>query len=79
MKKYNNQSNVVGNIVKEYRIKNNFPKAHLSRKLQLLGIDLDVTEIKRIEDNRQSLKDFELIGFIKVLNIDLKTMTDLLD
>lgn len=79
MKKYNNQSNVLGDIVKEYRIKNNYSKAYLSRKLQLLGIDLDVTEIKRIEDNRQSLKDFELIGFIKVLNIDLKTMTDLID
>lgn len=79
MKKYNNKSNVVGNIVKEYRIKNNYSKAYLSRKLQLLGIDLDVTEIKRIEDNRQSLKDFELIGFIKVLNIDLKTITNLLD
>ena len=50
MKKYNNQSNVLGDIVKEYRIKNNYSKAYLSRKLQLLGIDLDVTEIKRIEE-----------------------------
>lgn len=79
MKKYNNKSNVVGNVVKQYRIKNNYSKAYLSRKLQLLGIDLDVTEIKRIEDKKQSLKDFELIGFIKVLNIDLKTMVDLID
>lgn len=79
MKKYNDYSNVAGNLVKEYRIKNNYTKSHVSRKLQLLGIDLDVTEIKRIEDNRRMVKDFELIAFIKILNIDLKTVTDLID
>lgn len=77
MKKYNEYSNVVGNVVKEYRIKNNYTKAYISRKLQLLGIDLDVTEIKRIEDNKQTLKDFELIGLIKVLNIDINNILDL--
>lgn len=79
MKKYNNHSNVVGNLIKEYRIKNNYTKAFLSRKMQLMGINLDVTEIKRIEDTKQILKDFELIGFIKILQIDLKNITDLID
>lgn len=79
MKKYNDKPNLVGNLIRKYRIQNNYSKAALSRKLQLLGIDLGGTEIKRIEDNKQILKDFELIGFIKILNIDLKAILDLLD
>ncbi len=79
MKKYNDKPNLVGNLIRKNRIQNNYSKAALSRKLQLLGIDLGGTEIKRIEDNKQILKDFELIGFIKILNIDLKAILDLLD
>lgn len=79
MKKYNQQSNVVGNLVKKHREQKNYTKADLSRKLDLVGISLDGTEIKRIEDNTQIIKDFELIAFIKVLDIDLHELESLID
>ena len=74
MKKYNEQSNVVGNLVKRHREQKKYTKADLSRKL-----DLDGTEIKRIEDNTQIIKDFELIAFIKILDIDLQELESLID
>lgn len=77
MKKYNEKSNVVGNLVKRYREQKNYSKADLSRKLDLLGVNLDGTEIKRIEDNAQVLKDFELIAIIKVLDIKLNDLENL--
>lgn len=79
MKKYNEKSNVVGNLVKKHREQKKYSKADLSRKLDLIGINLDGTEIKRIEDNTQIIKDFELIAFIKVLDIDLNELESLID
>lgn len=78
MKKYNDQSNVVGNLIKKYRVQKNYTKADLSRKLDLIGVNLDGTEIKRIEDNTQIIKDFELIALIKVLDIDLEELESLI-
>ena len=74
MKKYNDKSNVVGDLIKRYREQKHYTKADLSRKLDLVGISLDGTEIKRIEDSSQVLKDFELIALIKVLDISLKDL-----
>ena len=79
MKKYNNKSNIINEVIKEEREKKNLSKSELSRKLELIGIYLDNTEIKRIEDNRQIVKDFELIALAKVLNIDLNELKKLLD
>ena len=39
MKKYNDKPNLVGNLIRKNRIQNNYSKAALSRKLQLLGIE----------------------------------------
>ena len=75
MKKYENKSNVIGNLIKEYREKQGLEKIDVSRMLQLHAVYLDSTELKRIEDGVQIVKDFELIGLCKVLNIkynDLK-------
>ena len=51
MKKYENKkSNVIGNLIKEYREKRNLEKIDVSRMLQLHAVYLDSTELKRIED-----------------------------
>lgn len=71
MKKYeNSKSNVVGNLIKSYREKKGLEKIELSRLLQLHAVYLDSTELKRIEDGKQIVKDFELIGLCKVLDIN---------
>lgn len=70
MKKYNNKSNVVGNLIKKYRNKKKMRKLDLCKKIQLQGVHIDSTELKRIEDGEMIVKDFELIAFCKVLDID---------
>lgn len=79
MKKYNEKSNVVADLIRKRRKEKHYSKADLSRKLDLVGINLDGTELKRIEDNTRIIKDFELIAFIKVLDIKLDELTDLID
>ena len=79
MKKFNDNRNVIGNLVKEHRIKKHYTKTQLSHKLELLGIELDRFELYKIETSKTSVKDFELIGLCIVLDIDfdeLKTLVE---
>ena len=77
MKKFNENRNVIGKTVKEYREKNNYTKTQLSHKLELLGIELDRFELYKIETAKTSVKDFELIGLCIVLNIDFEELKKL--
>ena len=65
-----NKSNVIGNLIKEYRLKKKLKKSEVCRKLQLHAIYMDPTELNRMETGRMIIKDFELIGLCKVLEID---------
>lgn len=71
MKKYEGKkSNVIGNLIRKYRETKGLEKIEVSRMLQLHAVYLDSTELKRIEDGTQIVKDFELIGLCKVLGIN---------
>lgn len=71
MKKYEDKkSNVIGNLIKQYRKNQNLKKVQVCKQLQLHAIYIDSTELKRMEDGNMIIKDFELIGLCKVLNID---------
>lgn len=71
MKKYEGKkSNVIGNLIKKYREEKELEKIEVSRLLQLHAVYLDSTELKRIEDGTQIVKDFELIGLCKVLDVN---------
>lgn len=70
MRKYNEQSNISGEIIEKYRLKQNMSREDLAAKLQLLGINIDRSYIYRIERQKVMLKDFELIAICKILDID---------
>lgn len=71
MKKYEGKkSNVIGNLIKKYREEKGLEKIEVSRLLQLHAVYLDSTELKRTEDGTQIVKDFELIGLCKVLDVN---------
>lgn len=77
MKKFNDNRNVVGNLIKAYREKRGFTKIELSHKLELLGIVLDRFELYKLETGKSSVKDFELIGLCVVLDIDFEELKKL--
>ena len=74
MKKYDNKSNVIGNLISKYRKDKKISKSELSRMLQLHAVYLDITELGRIENGKMIVKDFELIGICKVLDIDYEEL-----
>lgn len=79
MKKYENKSNVVGNLIKEYRKSKKLSKIELSRQLQLHAVYIDTTELKRIEDGKMIVKDFELIALCKTLDIDYNNLKNTIE
>ena len=72
--KYNNKLNILGNTIKEYRIKNNLSLSQLSNKLMLVVIDIPKSSLQRIEVGQRVIKDYELIGFLKVFNLTPNTL-----
>lgn len=80
MKKYeNNKNNVVGKLIRKYRENKNLTKVELCKRLQLHAVYIDSTELKRMEDGRMIIKDFELIALCKELNIDYNELKNLID
>ena len=78
MKKFNDNRNVIGNLIKIHREKLHLTKTDLSHKLDLLGIELDRFELYKIETGKTSVKDFELIGLCIILNIDFEELKKLI-
>ena len=76
MRKYNEQSNISGEIIEKYRVKQNMSREDLAAKLQLLGINVDRSYIYRIERQKVLLKDFELIAICKILDIDYNELKE---
>ena len=76
---FNNNSNIISENLKKYRIKNKLSQEQLCNKLALLGITMYKMDIYRIEHNKRSVKDFELLGLSKILKVDIRDLflTDL--
>ena len=69
VRKLNNNLNVIGENLRNYRKEKHLSQADLTMELNLLGINLHKNDVYMIENNKRSVKDYEGWGFIKVLNI----------
>lgn len=69
-RKYDNQSNVVGSVIKRLRKSQKMSRETLSNKLMMMGIDINRDGIYKIEVGRRIIKDFELSALSVVLNCE---------
>lgn len=69
VRKLNNNLNVIGENLRKYRTEKHLSQANLTMELNLLGINLHKNDIYMIENNKRTVKDYEVWGFMKVLNI----------
>ena len=60
--KYNGNLNVIGKLLKKYREKEKISYEQLSAKLELMGISIHKQSIYDIENNKRTVKDYELFG-----------------
>lgn len=74
VRKLNNNLNVIGSNLKKFRIEKGLSQAGLTNKLNLIGINLHKNDIWLIEANKRTVKDYEVWGFCKILQIDFKDL-----
>ena len=79
MKKFNNNPNIIGNLIKSAREKKKYTKVDLCRELELLGVEMSRNEIYRIENNQMIVKDFELVAFCIVLDLNFNDLKKFFD
>lgn len=72
--KYEDNLNVVGPILREKRKEKNISLEALSSKLLLLGINIPVTSLHRIENNQRTVRDYEISALAVVLDIDVNDL-----
>ena len=77
--KFNGNINVTGELIKEYRLKNNLSYEKLSAKSDLIGISIHKQSLYDIEHNKRTVKDYELFGLIHILKIDLNDLIKNID
>ena len=74
MTKYNNQKNIAGSIIKQLREQKCMEMKDMCREYELRGIEIDRFKLYKIENNKISIKDFELVAFAKVLNVTVEEL-----
>ena len=66
-----NKANIIGQRIKEARIKAGLSQQQLSDKLELIAVYVCRGSIWRIETGERSITDIEIDGISKVLNVSL--------
>ena len=79
VRKLNNNLNVIGENLKKIRIEKHLSQANLTMELNLLGINLHKNDIYMIENNKRTVKDYEVWGFMKILKINYNDLFEGID
>ena len=74
--KFNRNMNIIGRLLKKYRTKKGLSYEQLANKLELMGISIHKQSIYDIENNKRTVKDFELFGLAYVLKIDVNDLLE---
>ena len=72
--KYENNLNIIGPLLREKIKEKKLSFEQLSNKLLLLGINIPVTCLHRIENNQRTVRDYELCALSIALDIDIQEL-----
>lgn len=68
--KYNNNLNVIGTTLRKIRLEKGISFEKLSNQLLLLGINIPITSLHRIENNQRTVRDYEICALARILDIN---------
>lgn len=72
--RFDGNMNVIGRLLKEYRMEKDLSYEKLSAKLELMGISIHKQSLYDIENNKRTVKNYELFGLAYVLGIDINDL-----
>lgn len=70
--KFDGKMNIVGQRVKEARLKLGISQADLAAKLQTNNVNIEQKAISRIENGSRLVTDFELLELSIILNVTIE-------
>lgn len=73
------EMNMIGDKVRELRIKRGWSQQTLSNKLEMLAIYICRGSISRIEDKQRTVTDIELYGLASVLGVSIESLFQIPD
>lgn len=74
--RFDGNMNVIGNLLKKHRTEKGLSYEKLSAKLELMGISIHKQSLYDIENNKRTVKDYELFGIAYVLGIDVNDLLE---
>lgn len=72
--KFYGNMNISGKIIRKYRVEQKLSYEKLSARLELNGISIHKQNLYEIEINKRTIKDYELIGLIDILGINISEL-----
>lgn len=72
--RYDGKLNIIGDVLKFYRIESGWSLVQTSNQLMLIGIDIPRSSVQRIETGDRVIKDYELVGFSKIFKVSPNTL-----
>ena len=70
--KFYGHKNMIYPLLGELRESKNYSQQLLASKMQLLGVGIDQQAISKIENDKRSVTDFELICICKILDVEVE-------
>ena len=70
--KFNGNFNVIGPNIKKIRKQNKITQEDLCARLQILGYNINRSDISKIENGKKFVADFEVYGFSKALKVQME-------
>lgn len=71
-RRLNGKLNIISDNLIKFRKRKGFSQEVLCKKLELIGLNMIPNDIYKIENNLRTVKDYELNGFAKVLDVEIK-------
>ena len=72
--RYDGNMNVTGSLIQKYRMQKGLSYEKLSAKLELMGISIHKQSLYDIENNKRTIKDYELFGIAYILGININDL-----
>ncbi len=66
--KYENKFNIIGSRIKDIRKEEKITQEDLCARMQVLGYQINRSDISKIENCNKFIADFEVLGFSRALN-----------
>ena len=73
--KFHGHKNMIYPFLGRMREEKNYSQQMLAAKMQLFGVSIDQQAISRIENDKRSVTDFELICICKILDVTAEYLT----